>query len=298
MPLVGRSQTRFLGLILERRAYAVIGAPAHSADILLNEGTDLVHALGDDGLAVPSWLPMRPETADPSELVFVVGHAGAGIANLRTFERALPDDRTVWGLSLPGRDRDLGRPAQWDFDTVVAAAAADAVEIVDEYPDTSIVVIGQCLGAWLAFALLSRGGAHLQQRCRQLVVVSQAPWHAPRTDAPLPADSDAMWVRLVDAGDVAIEIAEDEEFRAVLEPIVRADFAALDQVPTHADALACPIHVVEGRNDPQRAELVHDEWARYATAIDVTTVESGHLPLQDAPAAVAALLTAPRVSGP
>lgn len=250
-----------------------------------------VSAHPDKATASCLWLNLRPSVETPSRLVFVAGHAGAGLANLRGFERTLPSGWAVWALALPGRDRAMAEPADWNFGEIVETAAAQAVGIAEKCPAVPLAVVGQCLGAWLGYALLERAGAALQSRCAELTVISQAPWHIPRTDAPLPDDSDAMWSRLAASGDVPAEIAGDEEFRELLEPIMRADHTAMLGVPIRARPLSCPILVVGGRDDPALDTLFPEEWDRYAPSAHVVLVGSGHFPLQDDPAAVTRLLT-------
>lgn len=226
-----------------------------------------------------------------SRLVFVAGHAGAGSSNLRGFKRALPGDCAVWALALPGRDRAMAEPADWQFDYIVEHTAAEAIDITENYGATPLMIVGQCLGAWLGYALQERAGACLQSRCAELVRVSQAPWHIPRTEPPLPTGSDAMWSQLAASGDVPAEIAADEEFRELLEPVVRADYTAMLGFPAQARPLRCPILVIDGREDPNLDKLFPAEWGRYAPSTCVVLIDTDHFRLQNDPAAVTRLLT-------
>jgi surfactin synthase thioesterase subunit len=238
------------------------------------------------------WLDLRPGVERPSRTAFLIGHAGAGTGNMRPFAHLLPQDWSVWTLALPGRDRLMDEPAGWQPAEVSRQAAAAATGVVARAPDVPLVVIGQCLGGWLGYSVLADGGALLQARCDELVIVSQSPWHMPRQDAALPSDSDAMWAGLAAAGDVPAEIAEDEEFRELLEPAVRADYAALADMPRDARPISCPILAVGGLRDPARDLLGLAEWKRYTPSAEVTWLDAGHLPLQDDPGSLAALLAA------
>jgi surfactin synthase thioesterase subunit len=224
--------------------------------------------------------------------VFLIGHAGAGTGNLRLFAGLLPQGWSVWALALPGRDLFLDEPAGWRPTEVSRRAAAAAAEVYAEDPEGRIVVIGQCLGGWLGYSLLADGGPQMQARCEELVIVSQSPWHVPRPEAALPSDSDTLWTRLAATGDVPAEIAGDDEFRELLEPAVRADYAALAEMPRNAEPLSCPILAIGGTRDPARELLNLPEWERYTPSAEVTWLDAGHLPLQDDPGSVATLLAA------
>jgi surfactin synthase thioesterase subunit len=245
---------------------------------------------GDSSASRRLWLDLRPGVERPSRTMFLIGHAGAGTGNLRPFARLLPQDWSVWALALPGRDRRLDEPADWRLAEVSQQAAAAAAEVVAGNPEGRIVVIGQCLGGWLGYSLLADGGMQMQARCEELVIVSQSPWHAPRPEARLPSDSDAMWGGLAAAGDVPAEIAEDDEFRELLEPAVRADYAALAEMPRDARPISCPILAIGGTRDPARELLNLPEWKRYTPSAEVAWLDAGHLPLQDDPGSLAALL--------
>lgn len=250
---------------------------------------------GGSTVALPGsgiWQDMRPDLEGrPAVVLFALAHAGAGPSSLRALERLLPADWAVFALGLPGRERRMAEPPDWEFQGVAETAAEEARTLLatEPYHDTPVLMVGQCSGAWLAYAVLARA-PELQPRCRALFVVSQAPWHAPRRIEALPEDSDAMWSRLSTSGDIPPDVAVDEEMREMLEPVFRADYRAVEGFPTLAEPLKCPIVAVGGSGDAESDDLCLAEWARYSSAHDVIWLDCGHLPVQEMPDEIARLM--------
>lgn len=236
------------------------------------------------------WQPLRAPEEPAARLLFAAPHVGGGAAVARDLARALGPEWACFGLALPGRERRFAEDPQWTFEEVVTAAADALVDLAAETPDAQVVGIGQCSGAWLIHAILALAAGRLDGRLSLGVLVSQQAWHAPRVTAALPADSDELWQQLLRSGDTRPEIADDEEAREMLEPVVRADHDAVRDFPDEALALAAPLLVVFGSADASVGEPAAQEWARYGASVTLAKVPAGHLPLRDSPAAVAEAL--------
>jgi surfactin synthase thioesterase subunit len=237
------------------------------------------------------WLNMRPGVREPSCLVVLVPHAGAGPTNLRPLEQLLPDDWGVFALALPGRELRLAEPPDWDLADVARQAAQAMSVLMEAVPESvPLLVAGQCSGAWLAHAILARGGRRLQERCRALLVVAQSPWDAPRSPNVLPEDSDALWAHLLASGNTPPDVAADEEIREMLEPAIRADYRAVARFPADAEPLGCPIVAIAGDRDPTLESMRLPGWARYTRCLRTVGVPSGHLPMQQASEEIARIM--------
>lgn len=231
------------------------------------------------------WFDLRPKLAARSHLLFLVAHSGAGPRVMGPLAQRLPPGWAAYGLSLPGRERRIDEPPEWDPGTVATSAAAEARALASGEPNRSlpITVAGQCTGAWLAHAILASAGPEFQHRCDRLFVFSQIPWHAPRPDITLPETSDAMWARLSETGNTPPEVLVDEEFRDALEPVIRADYRAAELFPAAIEPVRCPITVITGLRDRNFARLRPEEWAGYTTSLTVRQLDCGHLAMQELP---------------
>ncbi|MGY0055420.1 thioesterase II family protein [Streptomyces sp. LZ34] len=231
------------------------------------------------------WLNMRPGLERPSRLVFLVAHAGAGPSSLRDVEHELPPGWGAFALALPGRERRLMDPPEWELDQLAAEAAGEAGALLSAGPYRSVpvAVAGQCSGVWLAYAILAAGGPSLRSRCRTLFAVSGLPWDAPRTEDVLPDDSTAMWEQLSAAGNTPSDVAVDQEIRELLEPAIRADYDAVSRFPHAAEPLEVPIVVVAGSRDTEVDAATLKGWSRYTPSLEIVWLPSGHLPMQEVP---------------
>ncbi len=233
-----------------------------------------------------SWEPLKA-APEPRRLLFVAPHVGGGAATGRDLARNLPDDWAVYGLVLPGRDRRIAEPVTWAFDATVTAAADGLEEVAARNPGASVLGLGQCSGAWLMYAILARAASRLGTRAQLMVAVSQGAWHLPRQHPDLPASSDDLWAQLVASGDAHPAVAENEDARDLLEPVIRADYAAVSGFPMAADPLNIPLLAIVGSEDREVDRSVAQSWADYATRLELEEVAAGHFPLRETPAAVA-----------
>lgn len=236
--------------------------------------------------ATSYWELLRPATA-PQRLLFIAPHVGAGASAGRDVARNVPDGWAVYGLVLPGRERRITEPVTWAFGSTVTAAAAALEDLAGQHPAAAVLGLGQCSGAWLMYAILAHAASRLGPRAQLMVAVSQGAWHLPRQHPDLPASSDSLWAQLVASGDVQPTVAEDEDARELLEPVIRSDYAAVHDFPMAADPLHVPLLVIVGSEDREVDRSVAQSWAGYGSTLHVEEVPAGHFPLRDNPVAVA-----------
>jgi surfactin synthase thioesterase subunit len=220
-------------------------------------------------------------------LLFIAPHVGGGASIGRDVARNLPDGWAVYGLVLPGRERRITEPESWAFDPTVTAACAALEELAGQSPTAAIVGLGQCSGAWLMYAILARAESRLGPRTQLMVAVSQAAWHLPRRFPELPASSDALWDQLVASGDAPPAVAEDEDARELLEPVIRADYAAVRDFPMAVERLEVPLLVIVGSEDRDVDRSVAQSWAGYGSTVKIEEIAAGHFPLRENPVEVA-----------
>lgn len=254
-------------------------------------GRDAGNSLGRVS-ELPADAPWFVSTAPrPDADVVILGfpHAGGGCASLSPLNAGLPQDVELQTLNLPGRQARFVEENRTDLDGLIA----DLATAVAEQRGRSVVLFGYCTGALLAYlvadALRSQGMAEV----RHLAVASYpAPdKYRPWTDLhPLP--SDLFWQRLREMGGVPAVVIENEEFRPILEPSLRADFelfAAYE--PVARSPLDVPVTGIEGDHDELDPEGITAGWARVTSRdFERVRLDAGHWLVDDAPQDLARVL--------
>lgn len=218
-------------------------------------------------LATTSALPSRP-------VLLVFPHAGAGTAAYRPLARRLRDAARPLTVRLPGRETRFREPAYTDIRPLVR----DLVPAVLPHLRGPFVLYGHSMGALVAFET-----ARVLQLAYGIIpahlVVSGM--EAPRTLSDqrrqrhrLPDDQ--LWSVVREIGGVPPEMAGNAAARDLLLPVIRADFAVVDDyVYRRTPSLACPITAYAGRSDAEIPPDVTLGWDRETRAAFAHTVLPG-----------------------
>lgn len=185
---------------------------------------------------------------DAGARVVVFPHAGAGYTRFAGFANEVGSDIGVWAANLPGRQARIAEPPPRDLTTLVRTLTDEITELTRR----PYALFGYCGGAVLAFLVARSLHERGAPAPRALIVASaEAPdiaWR-PRGLAGLP--SGQLWARLLEDGGVPSDLAVDPSVRSLIEPAVRADFAALAGYRhTAGPPLPCPVVVCFGEDDP------------------------------------------------
>jgi surfactin synthase thioesterase subunit len=176
----------------------------------------------------------------------LIHHAGGSAAVFRPLVRALPPCVTAKTVELPGRGRLWRQRAEVDIEAAVDRLVESTEEIDGEF-----AIFGHSLGAYLGLALAARlESAAGQARCAVLFASANAAPSAavlPFDDSPLgTSDAEIFKIAQSSGGGVAPQFAENEQLRARIAALLRADFSLSHtflgtsrQVVTGADVIAC-----------------------------------------------------------
>jgi medium-chain acyl-[acyl-carrier-protein] hydrolase len=246
-------------------------------------GPEPIRQDGEEINAGGWFVPLERRAAAGLRL-YAFPHAGAGPGALGRLAAELDPSIELWALNLPGRQARLAEPPCTDLESLIDALAADLVGTPGPY-----AFFGYCGGALLAYLLARRTAPE-----RLFVGSFAAPDLAliPRRLHQLPTDR--FWDVVLAQGGVPPALAERTEVRPVFEPGLRADFALYSRYRHRpSKTLDVPITVLYGRDDEElsRGELLG--WRRQTSSPpDLCEVPAGHWLIDEAPAAVAAALTA------
>lgn len=209
--------------------------------------------------------------------LFCLPHAGGSAVYYSGFGKFFPDGVVVRPLELPGRGRRAGEPLLTSIEALSEDLFAQILPVARTAP---YALFGHSMGALLAYrcALLARARA-VALPTALFVSSSAIPGRAAGT---LPLPPERLWEQVIGMGGIPQCIAESPDFRKYLEPVLRADFTAVDTWrPAPADSLPIPIAVFLGSDDlVSRADA--REWAKLTSdSCDLHAFPGNHFYLQE-----------------
>ncbi|MGE5828320.1 MAG: thioesterase domain-containing protein, partial [Micromonosporaceae bacterium] len=204
---------------------------------------------------------LAPARPDARSILFCLPYAGAGASAFRGWRRAFPAAIDVQPIQLPGRENRIAEAPTFDADSVARAIARRA--------DRPFAIYGHSMGARLGFDViraLRRSGSPLPVRlyvggCYPPDVVDSFVVRIAR----LPDDE--FIPGLEEFGGTPAGVLDHPELRELLMPVLRADFAWLDQYRCHEeDPLPVPIVAFAGLADRLVQPGQMEGWARHTSA--------------------------------
>jgi medium-chain acyl-[acyl-carrier-protein] hydrolase len=227
------------------------------------------------------WLVRFQATPQPALRLFCFPYAGGSASVFRAWGAAMDPRIDVVAVQLPGRGMRWDEAPAVDFELLVDLVA-DA--IVRAAGALRFGFFGHSLGALLMFEVARR--LHSQgARLPECVFASgrQAP-HLPPGRRREPAISDADFIdelRRLDG--TPREILDNPELLAILMPMLRGDFALLDNWRfAPAPPLDLPLFALAGRSDAHVAVESVAAWSQWTSCnFELMTYAGGHFFLHE-----------------
>ncbi|HWR02504.1 MAG TPA: alpha/beta fold hydrolase [Humidesulfovibrio sp.] len=206
---------------------------------------------------------LRARASAPAEgaaaTLYCIPHAGGNAAFYATLGAQLPATVVCRPLELPGRGRRHREPLH----TSMEAMARDLCSRMA--PQAPYALFGHSMGALLALLCAIRAQEDGLPPPRALFLSAAAApvdWEQCRPPALASLPSQALWDRVAVMGGLPEPIAASQEFLKYLEPILRADLAALEAWnPTPIASLPVPITVFLGDRDTVTEQQAR-QWRR------------------------------------
>lgn len=229
----------------------------------------------------------RPGTA--ARLV-CLPYAGGAASVYRAWEHLAPPHVEVCAAELPGRG---ARMAEEPFHRLspLVRALGDAVEPLLDRP---FALFGHSMGGLVAFEL-----ARLLRRrgwpapCHLFVSASPAPGTPPTRPLLHDASDAELTARLHGLGGSPPEVLANDELMALLLPVVRADFAALETYEYRDEQpLDVPITVFGGLEDSVVRPAVLQGWWAQSTTVQLQLLPGDHFFVHDLAAELMGLVAA------
>ena len=223
---------------------------------------------------------MTGPAPDDATTLFCIPHAGGNAAFYARFGDHLPAAVECRRLELPGRGRRSREPLGGGLEDLARDLLARMRPLPARY-----ALFGHSMGALLAFlcAVQARESG-LPQPQALFLSSAAAPvdWAEcrPRGVASLP--SGELWDHVARLGGLPDCVAASKDFRQYLEPILRADFAAVETWnPAPVAPLPAPISLFIGDRDVV-TEAQARRWRLLTTGeFRLRTFSGGHFHLQN-----------------
>lgn len=232
------------------------------------------------------WVRILKTTNYPRLHLIGFPYAGGGASAFHPWARFLPPHVALCAVQYPGRETRINETPYTQMQDMLP----DLVEALTPFLTVPTVFFGHSLGAMIAYETvkqLERQAASLPQHL--FISAARAP-HVPMRHDPyhiLPGTE--FWQRIGEMGGTPTAVLHHPEFKALLEPTLKADFAVAetyqrpDRVPVRI-----PLTVFIGLLDTYVDVDDVLAWKPYTTAqFNAHRIQAGHFFLQD----YAAMLT-------
>jgi surfactin synthase thioesterase subunit len=226
-----------------------------------------------------SWLP-GPALPSAKLRLYCFSYAGGSAQAYGTWQAALGPHVEVRPVQLPGRGMRMHEAPLTTMQDVVVAFVQ---ELLAQPQGMPFAFFGHSMGALVALETARFCARHGLRMPQQLIVSGAA---APRYRAPsrdLHKLSDAELIaELEEYGGSPPEVLEHRELMELLLPMIRADFALIEQyVYRPSRPLALPMTVLVGAGDSHTTVEHADKWQEETTGpCEVHTFEGGHFFIQ------------------
>ncbi|MFJ9153528.1 thioesterase II family protein [Streptomyces sp. NPDC102270] len=237
--------------------------------------------------AQSSWTRRFVATQDSELRLVCFPHAGGSAAYFRPLAQSLAPRVETLAVQYPGRQDRRHEPL---LDSVPALADAAFAALRREL-EGPFAFFGHSLGAIVAFEVARRFEQLTPQGPVRLFASARRAPSVGRDERVHLLDDAGLIAELNTLGGTAAGVLDDPELRALVLPIVRADYRAVETyAPVPAGArLTCPVSVFVGGSDHLAPLPEARAWEGHTTkGADVRLFDGGHFYLDENTGAVAA----------
>ncbi|MFJ4100274.1 thioesterase II family protein [Amycolatopsis japonica] len=227
----------------------------------------------------PLWYQAFEARPDARVRLYCLPCAGGGASTYRPWMPFVPDWVELRAVRLPGRQARHREPAFEDCET-----AAQAVAEWLSAEEGPYALFGHSMGAMLAYRatrILQAEGAALPA----LLAAASWPVHGvPHVTMPDPDDDDdAFCAKAAGLAGPATDLLDDPDVRALVLPVMRADFRLCRSYVYREEApLPVPVSVFGGDDDPVTPAETLSDWKEHGEPVlGPRLFRGGHFFLQE-----------------
>lgn len=220
--------------------------------------------------------------------LFLFPFAGGSKYSFAQWEKGFPAHVEVFPLELPGRGGRFGSPLLNKMEDVVK----DYLLQLEGNMNGPFAFFGHSMGSYAAYMATLQLSRQNRPLPRHLFLSGRAglnpvPDYVPLYNLP----REEFWTKISEFGGLPPELSEYDELKDFLEPIIRADFEAIESVkrfePVKLDA---PITLLQGETDRSRRETQAEWDAMCAFPINEVSFPGGHFFINEELAKIQALI--------
>lgn len=200
-------------------------------------------------------------------------YAGGNAEYFLPWRTAVDDETAVYAVQLSGRGQRLDEKLK----TCLHECADEVEHLMMKLPDRPTYFFGHSMGATLAFETalrLENAGRYLSH----LFVSARIPPGMTRgTDYHRQSD-ESLLKKVLALGGTAAQVFENPALRALILPILRADFKAVETYQRRCQRkVSCPVTALIGLSDSEVSRMEMLQWADLtAASFDCHCFEGGH----------------------
>lgn len=232
-----------------------------------------------------AWIQRFHPSAEADVRLVCFPHAGGAATYFHPVSAALSPDIEVLAVQYPGRQERRTEPVVRSIEEL----ARQATEAIRPWADRPLAFFGHSMGALVA-AEAARNLADEGAPPLTVIVSGRRSPTSHRDENVHRRDDTGIVAEMARLGGSDTRIFEDPEMRALLLPVIRADYEAVETYRHRpGPPLPCPLLVLLGDNDPVASIEEAHGWADHTSAaFELKTFPGGHFYLNDHAAAVTA----------
>ncbi|MEK9941248.1 MAG: alpha/beta fold hydrolase [Gammaproteobacteria bacterium] len=183
--------------------------------------------------------------------LFAIPYAGGNSYCYRSLSAAVQNEVQWETLELPGRGKRLGEGLLGTIEDI----AADVLKQIENRCFSTFSLFGHSMGGLVAHrvaTMMQQGNNRADALTHLILSGCRPPQFLDRGDCRASLSRDELIIEIEKLGGLPIVIRQDEEMMAFFEPILRADFGAVDQYRLD-EPFRLDIHgmVLSGRDDQE-----------------------------------------------
>lgn len=235
------------------------------------------------------WLHrLRPGAAAAPEIMFFP-HAGGAAGFFRPLAGLIDPRLAVSAVQYPGRQERRREPLL----ATIAELADGAYQALLPVLREPATLVGHSMGSVIAFEVARRMERELGQGPAALVVSGRRAPSRPRQTRVHLLNDDLLADEIREAGGTDPRLLADPEIRAMILPVVRADYQAVEMYRYETGPrLRCPVIVLSGADDPAVSGDEAQAWAEHTDGpFTLRWFPGGHFFIADHGAEVAGVIS-------
>ncbi|WP_445396794.1 thioesterase II family protein [Streptomyces sp. LE64] len=230
-----------------------------------------------------AWIQRFHPSEDARTRLVCFPHAGGAATFFHPVSAALKPDVEVLAVQYPGRQDRRTEPVVRSVEEL----AHRATEALRPWADRPLTLFGHSMGALVAFEAARRLADEGAPPLSVIVSGRRSPT-SHRDENVHRRDDRGIVSEMARLGGTDPRAFEDPELRALLLPVIRADYEAVETYRYRpGPALPCPVLALLGDDDPVASVEEAHGWAEHTSAeFALHTFPGGHFYLNDHAAAV------------